>query len=108
MIYRKVTAIFPHTDLEKVEQALLVLGVPGMTVSRSHGFGEYRNYYASDLMNDSARIEVFIETDKADNVVNTIARTIHSGIRGDGVIAVLPVDEFLHIRDFAGTVQATE
>lgn len=100
MDYRKVTAFVPHLDLERVEKALLEVGIPGMTVSKSHGFGEYRNYYANDLMHDCVRVEVFIEGEKADDVVDKIARTVHSGVHGDGMIAVMPASRLLQIRDF--------
>lgn len=100
MKFRKVTAMFPRLDLEKVEQALIGIGVPGMTVSTTHGFGEYRNYYAKDTMSDCVRVEIFTDADKADEVVRTIARTVHKGLDSDGIIAVLPVEGLLHIREF--------
>lgn len=100
MKFRKVTAMFPSLDLEKVEQALIGIGVPGMTVSTTHGFGEYRNYYAKDTMSDCVRVEIFTDADKADEIVRTIARTVHQGLSSDGMIAVLPVEGLLHIREF--------
>lgn len=108
MSYRKVTAIFPDSDLEKVEKALLAHGVPGTTVSRIHGFGEYRNYFTNDLMVDCMRIEIFIDADKANEIATTIARAVHSGVRGDGIVAILPVDEFWHIREFAREGESRE
>lgn len=100
MKYRKVTAIIPKSVLEKVEQALYEIGIPGMTVSKTHGLGEYRNYYASDHMSDCSRIEIFIEEDKAKIVASTIARASHQGLDTDGIIAILPVEEFIHINDY--------
>lgn len=100
MNFRKVTAIFPSLELDKVEHALIGIGVPGMTVSRTHGFGEYRNYYARDTMTDCVRVEIFTEADKADEIARTIARTVHQGASRDGIIAVLPVEDLLHIREF--------
>lgn len=100
MKYRKVTAIFPSLELDKVEQALIGIGVPGMTVSKTHGFGEYRNYYARDSMTDCVRVEIFTDADKAGEIVTTIARTVHQGASRDGIIAVLPVEDLLHIREF--------
>lgn len=100
MKFRKVTAIFPALELEKVEQALIGIGVPGMTVSKTHGLGEYRNYYAKDAMTDCVRVEVFTDADKAEEIVSTIARTVHQGASVDGIIAVLPVEDLVHIREF--------
>ena len=100
MNFRKETAIFPGLELDKVEQALIGAGVSGMTVSRAHGFGEYRNYYAKDTMTDCVRVEIFTQADQADEIVRTIARIVHRGLKGDGIIAVLPVEDLLHIREF--------
>jgi nitrogen regulatory protein P-II 1 len=100
MNFRKVTAIFPHLDLDKVEKALIGLGVSGMTVAKTRGFGEYRNYYARDSMSDCVRVEIFTEADQANEIAKTIARTVHQGLNSDGIIAVLPVEELLHIREF--------
>lgn len=108
MSYRKVIAIFPRSDLEEVEKALLAHDVPGATLSRIHGFGEYRNYFTNDLMVNCMRIEIFIDTDKANEIATAITRAVHSDVRGDGIIAVLPVDELWHIREFAGKGQDLE
>jgi nitrogen regulatory protein P-II 1 len=100
MNFRKVTAIFSSLDLDKVENALIGIGVPGMTVSKTHGFGEYRNYYTRDTMTDCVRVEIFTPADQADEVVRAIARTVHKGLESEGIIAVLPVEELVHIHDF--------
>lgn len=101
MDYRKVTAIFPDIALEQVEINLIALGISGMTVSKAHGMGEYRDYYAKDYMSDCVRVEIFTEAEKAKEIVNTIARTVHQGTVGAGMIAVLPVEKFMHIREFS-------
>ncbi|NIT61076.1 MAG: P-II family nitrogen regulator, partial [Aliifodinibius sp.] len=46
------------------------------------------------------RIEIFTEAEKANEVVTTIARTVHHGLDIDGIVAVLPVDDVLHIREY--------
>lgn len=96
----KVTAIFSSLDLKKVEDALIAAGFSGMTVSKTHGRGRYKNYYAKDTMADSVRVEIFTEAEQADEIVDLIARTVHTGLASDGIIAVLPVEDLLHIRDF--------
>lgn len=101
MKFRKVTAIFPELQLDKVEHALIEAGIPGMTVSKTHGFGQYRNYYADDLMSDCVRVDIYTDADKAKEIAKTIARTVHLGGRHDGIIAVLPVEDLLHIREFS-------
>jgi len=101
MKHKKVTAIIPQLELEKVEHALMVIGIPGMTVSKTHGMGDYKNYYANDSMQDCSRLEIFIEEEKAKLVAKTIARTVHQGMNSDGIIAILPLEEFIHIKDYS-------
>ena len=100
MKYRKVTAIIPTISLNDVEHALMEIAVPGMTVTKARGMGEYRNYYAKDSMTDSSRVEVFIKEENAQEVADTIAKAVHQGMNTDGVIAIMPVDDFMHIREY--------
>ena len=51
-------------------------------------------------MADSVRVEIFTEAEQADEIVDLIARTVHKGLASDGIIAVPPVEDLLHIRDF--------
>ena len=99
MKYRKVTAIVPLLALEQVEKALLAIGVAGMTITKVRGMGEYRNYYAQDSLTDSCRIEIFAEMSKVKEITHTIASMVGQGMSTDGIIAILPVEEFFHIKD---------
>lgn len=99
--HQKVTAIIPSLTLGEVSKALSAHGVPGMTVIKVRGFGDYRNFYSRDNMTDCARIEIFAELDNTKNIVNIIAKTVHQGMSTDGVIAITPVDEFMHIQDYS-------
>jgi nitrogen regulatory protein P-II 1 len=94
----KVTAIIRTEALEKVAQCLQELGVPGISVTQVKGHGEYANFYNNDLMTDHARVEVFIPAQRADEVAQTIVNVAHSGIAGDGIVAVLPVKQLYRIR----------
>jgi nitrogen regulatory protein P-II 1 len=51
-------------------------------------------------MADWVRAEIFEEAGRAEKIVKTIARTVHKGLDSDGFVAVLPVEDLLHIRDF--------
>jgi len=94
----KVTAIIRAEALEKVEQCLQELGVPGISVTQVKGHGEYANFYNSDLMTDHVRVEVFIPAPQADEIAQTIVNVAHSGVEGDGIVAVLPVNQVYRIR----------
>ena len=99
MSYRKIIAIIPTLKLEDVEINLKQAGVPGMSVSSVHGYGEYRNYYTNDTMTDCSRVEVYADTKKVKQIVIAIAKATGQGLDSDGVIAILPVEEFLHIHE---------
>jgi nitrogen regulatory protein P-II 1 len=98
MDFRKVTAIIQSETLEKVERALRVIGVPGVSVSSVKGYGEYKDFYAKELMTSHARVEIFIEQGRAEEVATTIMDAAHTGLDGDGIVAILPVESVYHIR----------
>lgn len=98
MDFRKITAIIQVETLKKVQNALQVIGVPGISVTSVKGYGEYKDFYTKELMSSHARVEIFIEQSRAEEVATTIMDAAHTGIEGDGVIAVLPVESVYHIR----------
>ena len=98
MTMRKVTAIFRQSMLDKVEQALQERGIHGFSITSVRGCGEYMNFYSKDLTISHARIEIFVEMDKAEDIANTIMKASHIGQPGDGIVAILPVETLYHIR----------
>ena len=95
---RKVTAIVRSDLLERVEGRLQQLGIPGVTVTRVKGYGEYENFFARDWMTEHARIEIFLSQERADEVARAIMDAAHTGIAGDGIVVVLPVESIYRIR----------
>ena len=99
MELKQVTAIIRTDVLKDVENRLKQLGVPGITVTRVKGFGEYANFLTPDWMSAYAQIEIFTDTTQADQIVEGIVKTAHTGTAGDGIVVVLPVDKVYRIRD---------
>ena len=99
MEYRKITAIIRASCLPKVEASLIAAGAPGLTLTRVAGFGEYADFYRADWMTDHARIELFVQKARVDGIVSAIADVACTGAAGDGIIAVLPVEQFWRIRE---------
>ncbi len=95
---RKVTAIVRVEVLERVEGRLQDLRVPGITVTKVKGYGEYENFFARDWMTEHARIEIFLRRERADEVARTIVDAAHTGVAGDGIVVVLPVESIYRIR----------
>ena len=98
MQFRKVTAIIRPERLEEVERALKILNVPGVSVTKVKGFGEYANFYQSNWLSTHVRVEVFVSDKQAENIAKAIVDASHTGLEGDGIVAVLPVETVYHIR----------
>ena len=98
MRFRKVTAIFRTERLEAVEKRIKELNIPGVSVTKVKGFGEYANFYKTDWLCNHVRIEIFTGARQADELAQTIMDAAHTGIEGDGIVAILPVESVYHIR----------
>jgi len=94
----KVTAIIRCEALEKVELRLQELGVHGYSVMQVKGCGEYTNFYRLDCMTTHSRVEIFVAAKRAEVIAQAIMDAAHSGVEGDGIVAVLPVNKVYRIR----------
>ncbi len=93
-----VVAIIRTHALESVEERLREMGVRGLTVSRAKGFGAHADLLSRDWLVDQVKIEIFLEQDRAESVAQVILDTAHSGTRGDGIVAIVPVDKVFSVR----------
>jgi nitrogen regulatory protein P-II 1 len=98
MEYRKVIAIIRPDCLEKVEKALQALSVPGISVSKVRGYGEYADYYERDWMTSHVRLEIFTPQEHAGAIAGAITDAAHTGLPGDGIVAIQPVETLFHIQ----------
>ncbi|MEE9403126.1 MAG: P-II family nitrogen regulator [Desulfobacteria bacterium] len=98
MEWRKITAIFRVDKLEEVERRLRELGVRGISVTRGKGYGEYANFFTRDWCVTHARVEVFNTASRAEEIARAIMDAAHTGIAGDGIVAILPVERIYRIR----------
>lgn len=98
MSFKKISAIIRSEQLEAVEKRLQQLGVPGISVTEMKGFGEYANFFRPDWFSREVKLEIFVCDENVDRIVQTIVETAHTGAAGDGIIAVLPIDNLIHIR----------
>jgi nitrogen regulatory protein P-II 1 len=102
---KKIEAIIQPFRLEAVKEALHEISVQGMTVTEVKGFGRqkglrevYRGMeYQVDFL-PKVKMEVVTSDDKANLVVETIAKNARTGRIGDGKIFVYPVMEVIRIR----------
>jgi nitrogen regulatory protein P-II 1 len=102
---KKIEAIIQPFRLEAVKEALHAISVQGMTVTEVKGFGRQKGlrevYRGMEYQVDfipKVKIEVVTADDKADLIVETIAKSARTGRIGDGKIFVYPVAEVIRIR----------
>jgi len=98
MDFVNIIAIVRSEVLEKVETRLREVAAPGVTVSPIRGYGEYADLYKEDWMVDQMRVEVFAEAERAEELAAAIMDAAHTGVEGDGIVAVVPVQQLYHIR----------
>jgi len=100
-----VTAIIKPFKLEEVRDALLAIGVQGITVTEVKGYGRQKGHtelyrgaeYAVNLL-PKIRIEVAVAAEAADKVVAAIGAAAKTGQIGDGKIFVASLDQAMRIR----------
>lgn len=98
MELRKVCAIVRADRLGRVEARLQDMRVKGISVSHGMGYGEYMNFWTRGWMVDHATIEIYAEKAKAEEIAAAILETAHTGVEGDGMVAILPVEKIYRIR----------
>jgi len=98
MSFVKVVAIIRPDVLEKVEDTLKQMNVPGVTITHVEGYGEYANFFRHDRLVQHVQVEVFIGKGRATEIAEHIMDAAHTGGDGDGIIAIIPVDSVYHIR----------
>ena len=101
MAINLVVAIVRESTVRNVVSKLYANNVPGVSVSPVRGYGEHVNVYSGDLTDDSVRVEVFVAEKNTRQVVDIIMQAANTGMEGDGIVSVLPVNEIYQIRDFS-------
>ena len=96
--------IKPHM-LSKVAMALNTLeGLTGLTVSSVQGFGRSRakgarNRIVEDLVEyvPHVKIEIFCRDELTDSIISIIQENAHTGLRGDGKIYIMSVENAIRV-----------
>ena len=102
---KKIEAIIKPFKLDDVKEAILKLGVGGITITEVKGFGRQKGHkeiyrgaeYVVDFL-PKVKIEVVVSTDLAPRVIEAIKKNSYTGQIGDGKIFVLPVEKAVRIR----------
>jgi nitrogen regulatory protein P-II 1 len=94
----KVVAIVQALVLKRVEKRLEEIGVPGVSVTKVKGYGQYADFFRADWMTEHARIEIFLHGARVKEVVRAVIATARTGGAGDGLVVVIPVETIYRIR----------
>jgi nitrogen regulatory protein P-II 2 len=100
-----VEAIIKPFKLDEVKDALLEIGVQGMTVTEVKGFGRQKGHketyrgteYTIEFV-PKVKIEVAVTDNQVPRVIETITRTAKTGSIGDGKIFVRDLNAAVRIR----------
>jgi nitrogen regulatory protein P-II 2 len=100
-----VEAIIKPFKLDEVKDALLEIGVQGMTVTEVKGFGRQKGHketyrgteYTIEFV-PKVKIEVAVSDNLVPRVIETITRTAKTGSIGDGKIFVRDLNAAVRIR----------
>lgn len=98
MSFKYVIAIVQDDVLEPLERRLATIHVPGLTATKVKGYGNYANLFASDWMTEHIKLEIFAEEANIEAITDAIREVADSAVPGTGIVAVIPVENFFHIR----------
>jgi nitrogen regulatory protein P-II 2 len=100
-----ITAVIKPFKLDDVRDAVMALGISGMTVSEVKGFGRqkgqteiYRGAEYATNMVPKVKIEIACDDDLADRAIEAIQQAAHTGSIGDGKIFVADLGTAVRIR----------
>lgn len=108
----EVKAIFRPQRLDEVIAALREIpGLPGVTVSRVHAYaGSPKSddpLPSEHVETDFTKLETVVSDALVERVVAAIGQAGRTGRAGDGIVFVVPVGEFVRIREVGGLDSAT-
>ena len=100
-----VVALIKPFKLDDVKEALTSVGVQGMTLTETQGFGRQRGHtevyrgaeYVVDFV-PKLKMELLVDDAQVDAVVDAVVRTAATGKIGDGKVWVVAVEEVVRIR----------
>jgi len=102
----KIEAVIQPSKLDAVKDALVEIGVEGMTILEARGHGRQKGHtefyrgreYSVDLL-PKIKLELVTSDERAEAAIQAIITAARTGTIGDGKIFVTRVDEAIRIRN---------
>lgn len=103
---QKIEAVIQPSKLDAVKDALVELGIAGITIFEARGHGRQKGHtefyrgreYAVDLL-PKVKLELVVMDDMAEKAIQVIITAARTGRIGDGKIFVSKIDEAIRIRN---------
>ncbi len=100
-----ISAVIKPFKLDDVREALSAVGVQGMTVTETMGYGRQKGHtelyrgaeYQVDFL-PKVKIEIAVQDERLDEVVQAIIKNASTGKIGDGKIFVYDLEQVTRIR----------
>ena len=102
----KLEAVIQPSKLDAVKEALLAIGIDGLTVLEVRGHGRQKGHtefyrgreYSVDLL-PKIKLEIVLRDEVVEQVEKAIISAAHTGKIGDGKIFLSRIDEAIRIRN---------
>src|SRR5580698_5285705 len=102
---QKIEAVIQPSKLDAVKDALVEVGIDGMTILEARGHGRQKGHteiyrgreYEVDLL-PKVKLEIVVTDEMVDKTVNAIITAARTGTIGDGKIFISKIDEAIRIR----------
>ncbi len=103
---QKIEAVIQPSKLDAVKDALLEVGVEGMTILEARGHGRQKGHtefyrgreYTVDLL-PKIKLEIVVDDELLEKAIAAIQGAARTGKIGDGKIFVSKIDEAIRIRN---------
>src|SRR2546423_12706538 len=103
---KKIEAIIQPSRFDSVKEALLEIGIEGMTVTEVRGHGRQKGHtevyrgreYTLDLL-PKVKIEMILADQRIDSAVSAILQAAKTGKIGDRKIFLTSIDDGIRIRN---------
>lgn len=102
---KKIEAIVKTFKLNEVKEALIAIGINGMTVIEVKGYGRQKGHteiyrgaeYVVDFI-PKMKLEIIVQDEQEEAALNAIVAAARTGKIGDGKIFVTHVEKVIRVR----------
>lgn len=93
-----IWAVVRTDKVDAVARKMKDAGVSGATLYPVRGYGEQWRLYEPLVHGGHHKIEAIVEDDQVEKLLQTIRSVASTGREGDGILAVLDVSHFVHLK----------